>query len=254
MHRSKDHQIETMRISLKNTTSELTALKYKKINDILIIGGDFNLPDIDWSSNTISGSKHNPTRVNQTFMDIILELGFEQMVKFSTRLDNTLDLVLTSHPGFMPRCKPLHPISMKNYHDIVLYDTSIQPTRAKPQRRKIYLWKRANINAIRREFRNFRETFLKTSYKTLDEMWNALRASIASAIEKHVPTKLTSNRHTHPWMNTNLWRKTRRKQRAHQRARKTRNPKDWAYYKALQDEVQKETRIAHRNYVQEVVS
>ena len=91
----------------------------------------------------------------------ILELGFEQMVKFSTRLDNTLDLVLTSHPGFMPRCKPLHPISMKNYHDIVLYDTSIQPTRAKPQRRKIYLWKRANINAIRREFRNFEETFSK---------------------------------------------------------------------------------------------
>ena len=44
------------------------------------------------------------------------------------------------------------------------------------------------------------------------------------------------------------------KQRAHQRARKTRNPNDWAYYKALQTEVQKETRIAHRNYVQEVVS
>jgi hypothetical protein len=55
-------------------------------------------------------------------------------------------------------------------------------------------------------------------------------------------------------MNTNIRRKTRRKQRAHQRARKTRNPNDWAYYKALQTEVQKETRIAHRNYVQEVVS
>jgi hypothetical protein len=53
-------------------------------------------------------------------------------------------------------------------------------------------------------------------------------------------------------MNTNIRRKTRRKQRAHQRARKTRNPNDWAYYKALQTEVQKETRIAHRNYVQEV--
>jgi hypothetical protein len=48
--------------------------------------------------------------------------------------------------------------------------------------------------------RNFGETFLKISYKTLDEMWNALRASITSAIEKPVPTKLTSNRHTHPWM------------------------------------------------------
>ena len=37
-------------------------------------------------------------------------------------------------------------------------------------------------------------------------------------------------------------------------ARKTRNPNDWAYYKALHAEIQKETRIAHRNYVQEVVS
>lgn len=54
-------------------------------------------------------------------------------------------------------------------------------------------------------------------------------------------------------MNTNLRRKTRRKQRTHQRARKTRNPNDWAYYKAVQAEVHKETRIAHINYVQEVV-
>ena len=101
----------------------------------------------------------------------------------------------------------------------------------------------------RREFRNFGETFLKISYKTLDEMWNALRASITSAIERHVPTKLTSNIHTHPWMNTNLRKKTLRKQRAHQMARKTQHPNDWAYYKALQAEVQQETRIAHRNYI-----
>jgi hypothetical protein len=47
----------------------------------------------------------------------------EQIVDFPTRLDNTLDLVFTTHRSLVNKCKPLPGISD---HDIVLVDTNIR--------------------------------------------------------------------------------------------------------------------------------
>ena len=69
---------------LQQVNDELTALKKRHKNVIFIIGGDFNLPDIDWDKNIVS-NKFYPHRVSQTNLAISKELGFEQMVNFSTR-------------------------------------------------------------------------------------------------------------------------------------------------------------------------
>ncbi|CAG2209252.1 unnamed protein product [Mytilus edulis] len=216
--------------------------------------GDFNAPDISWESNSITGSKHYPLRVSQTYLDISQDMALEQMVKFPTRLQNTLDLILTSHPSFMIRCKPLPPIGLKSDHDIVLYDTNIQPNRVKPTRRKIFLWKKANMKAIKISLKNFGEQFCQSKDQTVEAMWKAIKTILEHLIEKHVPTKQTTNRHTHPWINTQTRRAMRRKQRAHSKAKRTNNPSDWEKYKRLKANTQKETRKAHRKYIQDVVS
>ena len=50
-----------------------------------------------------------------------MELGLEQLVDFPTRLENTLDLIFTSHPSFKIRCKPLPPIGQKSDRDIFFF-------------------------------------------------------------------------------------------------------------------------------------
>ena len=176
------------------------------------------------------------------------------MVDFPTRQDNTLDLVLTSHPGFKIRCKPLPPIGPKSDHDIVLFDTSHQPYRARPTRRKIFLWKKADLDGLRSTVAEASRSFLSTLFDDIEVMWTAVKTTITSALDKHVPTKLTSTRHTHPWVNTNLRRLMRRKQRAHRKAKQTGQPRDWERFKRLQAEVQRSTRKVHRSYMQDVVS
>ncbi|CAG2244745.1 unnamed protein product [Mytilus edulis] len=240
---------------LTNSHKEITDLKTNNKNTIHIIGGgDFNAPDISWESNSITGSKHYPLRVSQTYLDISQDMALEQMVKFPTRLQNTLDLILTSHPSFMIRCKPLPPIGLKSDHDIVLYDTNIQPNRVKPTRRKIFLWKKANMKAIKISLKNFGEQFCQSKDQTVEAMWKAIKTILEQLIEKHVPTKQTMNRHTHPWINTQTRRAMRRKQRAHSKAKRSNNPSDWEKYKKLKANTQKETRKAHRKYIQDVVS
>ena len=74
------------------------------------------------------------------------------------------------------------------------------------------------------------------------------------AVDKYVPSKMSSTRQTHPWVNTNLRRLMRRKQRAHRKARKTGKGKDWKRYKTLQKETQSTTRSAEKHFLQNVIS
>ena len=81
---------------------------------------------------------------SKTFLDIAKDLNLEQVANFSTRLQNTLDLVFMSHLSFKIRCKRLPPIGLKSDHHLALHDTSIQPVRTRLPRRKIHIWKKAN--------------------------------------------------------------------------------------------------------------
>lgn len=84
-------------------------------NASVIIGGDFNLPGWDWRSTTLKSNATYPN-LHQQFLDIINNNGFAQIVEDSTRLDNTLDLILTNSPSKVRQTDTLPGISD---HDIV---------------------------------------------------------------------------------------------------------------------------------------
>jgi hypothetical protein len=90
------------------------------------ITGDFSLPDIERKGMSVLGSMY-PNRLNTFFIDIIQELALEQIVVFPTRQENILDLVLTTHPSLVNKCKPLPGLGD---HDIVLIDANIEATRS----------------------------------------------------------------------------------------------------------------------------
>ena len=239
---------------LNKSSSEISNLRKDSKKSVFILGGDFNVPDISWKDNTITSSKNYPRRVSQTYLDIASDLGLEQMVSFPTRGDNTLDLIFTSHPSYQERCKPLPPISAKSDHDIVLFDTAHQPVRARPKRRTIYLWKKADIDGIVKSLTAYGERFFNSSFTSVNSMWQDIKGAIDQAITDHVPTKRTPARHTHPWIDTRIRRATRRKNRAYYKARKTKNPIDLDRYKRLRTQTQKDIRSAHKKYMEEVVS
>ncbi|CAC5397553.1 BMS1 [Mytilus coruscus] len=95
--------------------------------------GDFNLPDINWQEQTITHRQY-PTRTSQAFLDTVADNGLEQIVDFQTHREKTLDLILTSHPSFKLRCKPLPSIGNSD-HDIVLLDIACKPLKPNPESR-----------------------------------------------------------------------------------------------------------------------
>jgi hypothetical protein len=193
---------------------EFASIRLKHKTAVMIVGGDFNIPDVDWSTTSITGTQY-PRRVSQAFLNIVADNNLEQQVTFPTRKDSTLDLILSSHPGFKLRCKALPSIGNSD-HDIVLYDTALSAPRKKPQRRKIYLWKKANMESIRSEISSFK---LITASQDANTYWEDFREMLRSMIERNVPSKLTLARQSLPWMTGNIKRAIKRKQKAHRKAR-----------------------------------
>jgi hypothetical protein len=93
---------------------------------------------------------------------VVADEGLEHIVDFPTRKDNTLDLMLTSHPAFKLQCKPLPAIGNSD-HDIVLLDMACKLFKPKPIRRKIFLWKKADIYKIKEDL-----AILNTTHKNID--------------------------------------------------------------------------------------
>ena len=221
-------------------------------NESFLFYVDFFLSSV--TDNTFTGlnyMRQYPIKTNQTFLEIVADNGLEQIVDFPTGKDNTLDLMLLSHPAYKLRCKP--PPSIGNSdHDIVLLDIACKPFKPKPVRRKIYLWKKADIYKIKEDLESFGNTFRNIGKRDIESLWHALKDAIQNTIDKRVPSKMTQERHTHPWINTTIRRKINRKQKAHKKARKTKKKRDVDRYKRLQQEVQYEVRQANKKYMEDV--
>jgi hypothetical protein len=82
---------------IEQLVKDITTVRSQYQSSYFIIGGDFNLPHIDWESSTVKGHQL-PRRVNEEFISMQHDLALEQMVLFPTRGQNTLDLLFTSHP------------------------------------------------------------------------------------------------------------------------------------------------------------
>ena len=88
----------------------------------------------------------------------------------------------------------------------------------------------------------------------MEAVWTDFKSSRQEIIEKRVSTKMTSARHSDPWMNGSTKCAIRRKQRAYGKSKRTQSKRDRDMYRRLQQQVQWETSRSHTQFMQDVVS
>ena len=235
-----------------NICEEIISLNSSFKNCPIWIGGDTNLPDIDWTNNAIVGHQYAKP-INESFLETFDQCCLEQIVMFPTRLENTLDIVTTNRPTFVNNCIP-HP-GLSDHDTAVMLDIVCHPKRSKPNKRKVYLWKRADINAIKdhvnAEIANF---IANNNVNTpIDQLWSSFKELTDSSMA-FVPSKTTSPRYSQPWITTKCKRLSRRKKRAFNRAKRTNRPEDWYKFKVLTTKSRKTCRAAYNNYVAKCVN
>jgi hypothetical protein len=76
---------------------------------------------------------------------------------------------------------------------------------------------------------------------------------IESLIKKYVPSKQASSRHNQPWVNREIIKLSRKKAKYFKKAKASNSMDDWHNFKDLKKTLQKECRIAHANYIKDII-
>ncbi len=143
-------------------------------NSNIWLAGDFNVPHIEWESESISPQCQNRT-IHNRLLDITSSNSLTQVVNKSTRGENTLDLFFTNNPSLINRVETMPGMSD---HDIVYVESEITPNRVVIPKRKIYLFNKCDYEPLKRELLNFQAEFDALSDKNTTELWNVFKSKL----------------------------------------------------------------------------
>ena len=188
-------------------------------NAVFWLGGDLNLPDIDWTNQDVIGKQYT-VGINLNFLEMSQDLGLSQIVDIPTRGPNILDIFFTNHPLFMSKCQLIAGLSD---HEIIKIETSLHPRRKKPAKRKIQLWSKVDETEIKKDVLDFKDKFVQSfsAHSNINLIWTHIKTEISTIINKHVPTKMTTTKIHQPWINAHLIKLIRKKNRWFRQAKES---------------------------------
>ena len=121
---------------LEDSSNQLNQIHLDHPSSALWIGGDINLPDINWSNSSVSGHSYS-LRLNHIFLDFLLDNTLTQMVTIPTRGTNILDIFVTDRSSLVEFCDTVDGIGD---HEAVLVKSLVTAHLSHPNERTIYLW------------------------------------------------------------------------------------------------------------------
>ena len=221
-------------------------------NAHVLVGGDFNCGDIEWSHMQVPHGVQK-RQSQQQLLDIIGEHCLTQVVNIPTRNDRTLDLLFTNAPSPVNRGKGMPPIG-KADHDIVYVEYDIKAKRIEQASRKIYLYKRADMVGLKEHVAQFKDAYLSEdhSHMPVNDMWVKFKTGFVEAVERFIPSKMTKTKYSVPWIDATIKRLVKKRHKLYLRARKSKDPDVKIHNKRFRAHVQKVLRDAYWKYVSNI--
>ncbi len=166
--------------------------------------GDFNLPEVDWSTCAATGRA-------APLLEAAQDKFYSQLVDFPTQVSgNILDLLLTDIPE---RIVDLTAGDRLGASDHVMLNATISlQTTSKPVKRTVLNWSKADFTGMGTQLDTicWDEIFRDC---TANEMWEVFRDHLQAAVDKFVPAKQASPLGRPPWMTREIAAAIRRKRK-----------------------------------------
>ena len=160
-----------------NLIQVLADLSSSPCSNITILG-DFNL-DICWISQTARSN------TAQQFLNLFESLSLFQFVNFPTRLDKTLDIILSYH-GTISNVENYPPLGNSD-HNTIIFSTSLVPTDTYTP--TSYDFDSADKRAICNELSSLNWLAIFDNYLNIDDVYERFCQVIHAIIEHFVPKR-----------------------------------------------------------------
>ena len=166
--------------------------KHSKINDTIVIGGDFNFKDVDWDTESVPPGAYERA-ASEMLIDTLNEHGLSQLQRDPTREDSVLDLYITNRSTLVQTTNNIPNIS--DHEGAILVDSNIKPMYTKKKPHKYHLMSKADWPAMKEDIVTFRTPFLQEFQNTdIDENLKSVKNVLHETIEKRIPSQTSSTK------------------------------------------------------------
>ena len=217
----------------------------------VLLMGDFNHPEIDWSGHACSAPHNHPA---SQFLEATMESYLTQHVRNPThyrgnQTPNTLDLIFTNEEGMIDEVLYGPPLG-KSHHVVLTFDFLCYSSNTE-NKRTSYMYQKGNYEAIR--------TYLGTvdwdkelTDKTTEECWTVITNHLNEAKRRYIP-RLTNTgkepvRKKPLWLDNTAMKKVKKKHAAWRRYMQTREGQDYNDYCRARNQVKQATKHAMKDY------
>ena len=232
----------------------LESLLNRNQNYYTIYLGDFNLPDLDWVTNSDTPRvKDTSSRkaMHEKALSIIDNSNLVQLVHESTHnKGNTLDLVLVDSElinEMKISCEVLPKISDHNMLLLKLTTTNLVKNKTNTPNKIRYNFNEANFILIKEEFKTLYEHLSSGNLNAI-EMWDLFKRTINECLNEHVPI-LPFKTNSKSWIDRELIRLIRKRDRVHKRNKTYPTYANLLEEELLNKQVKKEIEQAKSNFL-----
>ena len=207
--------------------------------DILLVG-DFNFKDIDWSNNVFLNNSSNYV----LFADILADNFLTQMVLQPTRENNILDLVLTNNIDLVVDVEVGEPISD---HNIITFRVNVNPYRIQSSKKEFYNFDKANWSDLNELFNNIPWDCAFIS-NDINDIWNSWVDLYNTAVDHCISKKHTKKNRRAPWISDDIIKIAGKKKRLYKKAKAGDDANLWSKYKSINNMLKRKCNEARWDY------
>lgn len=179
----------------------------------VILLGDFNYPNIVWTSDS---PFLNPfSTESNDFLNFCTDFSFSQTVVQPTRVTNStatiLDLVLTTSSELI---SPLTYLPGLSDHSLLLFSLNIPKCKSSKSVKRIFDYAHADFTAINNDMGSFLAEYLcNFSERSVEANWCLFKDKVNSLTNMYIPVRTIRSSTRSPWFNGALRRLSNKKKR-----------------------------------------
>ena len=184
----------------------------------IVLCGDFNLPNIDWS--IVFPTVTSP--VSSEFRDLVRENCFTQLVSVPTRHHHLLDLLLTNRPDLIFKVCVVDNLPSTD-HDAVHFMLNVVVPPQSPCKRILYNYKEADMSVFL-ETLSYVPWHLIENATDIEESWQLFKDLLFSVVDMTIPSLRWKKRKLKHWFSYETIHLIRQKRRLYLRMKSFSSP------------------------------
>ena len=212
-----------------NNDNLVTLINSLNFNEANIILGDFNFPNINWNIFQCDNKA-------RSFIDVVSDQSLTQIVNFPTHCKgNILDLILTNQPDSLLNIDDLGNLHTSD-HTMILAEFSFNTEKSATE--QLYPdWKNLDEDGFNNYLHDVNWNQVITD--SVENSWSNFKNILNTGCDRFLPKKRRRNTNKPIWMNQNITRLIRIKQRRFKSYKNFRTAENLSSYKESEKKCKK---------------